>query len=652
MLVAVSTILVAEVFELKSLTTSGHVRNTSDKSTACPEPLPAGQVPQLQCAFDAPSFASSAPDTEGVVLTANLSDPDHVAAVLRLLRQLEDLGSRLPVELFFAGKREALSPQDRTAIEAAAGPGRVRVRELFGALRGTLGPRGACQPNLAAIPHDRQPFTFYKPLAAAAASFTTVVVLDINLLLFRRPEALLGRSDFAASGLLLFRDYWPSFATDQAECAHKHFGLPVHGPRAGYGPTMPDAVDSSAVLLDKRRFGRALCGVASFIQLGGAGLPSDPCFAGDKDTWLFAAVQQLYQQQDQQQGRRLNASAAAAGGGSAPRPSFIAVNGRKSGFFLKGWVGPSAYVPVWGHLQVDGDGLPLFWNTQRSAPKLGPSSGLWFYNGLPPSPPAPGAPVPSTPYPHHPGGCMRAEVAAPRSGNSGGNSGGDGGGDGGGCPMLPLSGVRRVPEEALRILVAHGLTIDDDALPGAKKKVRAAADVVARVKAHAEYVSSGEGPSSMPATVLGRLWRWLRSPMAVGLVQTSRSLADHGRPNPNRRVPRLSCRWRGHFVKPGEGVVPLFTLDEALAMGADDLPLRDLLEPHLRSGTNASAAKGGRGAAEATAPSRVVHQLWKSRCAHFPPFRCPTPWPSTSALCHHCRSRASRIRERRCCGLS
>jgi len=59
--------------------------------------------------------------------------------------------------------------------------------------------------------------------------------------------------------------------------------------------------------------------------------------------------------------------------------------------------------------KVDRDGLPLFWNEQPSAPRLGPTSGLYYYDGqrLPrpwKDPPVEWGAGPAL-YPHVPEGC-------------------------------------------------------------------------------------------------------------------------------------------------------------------------------------------------------------------------------------------------------
>ena len=227
--------------------------------------------------------------------------------------------------------------------------GRVAIKDLF-----YFHP---CRPDLSKIPGDRQPFTLYKVrakicplcpplespyhplkaprlfvvevLAVAASSFREVVLLDAGLVLFTPPKNLLHRLDYqaAANGLLLFRDYWPELAVDQAAAGARLFGVPWRpdDPRrfSGYAPSYPDAIDSSLVVMDKRthRGGAALCRQVNFV-LGGAG---GGALAGDKDTWLFAAV-------------------------AENKSSCAAVNPRKSGFFVRAWRGPTDYTPIWGHL--------------------------------------------------------------------------------------------------------------------------------------------------------------------------------------------------------------------------------------------------------------------------------------------------------------
>ena len=229
----------------------------------------------------------------GIVLTANLQDSGHLKSCLRIIRQLVDLESNLPVEIFYAGPGEAPTVEATAAIHDAAMPllrGPPRIRELFTTLSTSMMPSSPCRPNIASIPSHRQPFTLFKPLSAAASAFEQVLFLDINLVLLRQPDSLLDRSDFKSHGLLLFRDYWPNPATDQIPVAAKHFGLPEHGPGSAYSLTWPDAVDSSVVVINKPRLASSLCNQVNFI-LGGAGaMTSGPYFAGDKDTWLFAAT--------------------------------------------------------------------------------------------------------------------------------------------------------------------------------------------------------------------------------------------------------------------------------------------------------------------------------------------------------------------------
>jgi hypothetical protein len=153
----------------------------------------------------------------GIVLTANLADPTHVNQVLRLLHQLRDLQSDLPVEIFYAGANEAPSAATDQIMAVQLRRGPPRVADLFLALRASLGPTipATCFPDLSSLPGERQPFTFFKPLAIAASSFDEVMFLDANLLLFGRPDALFTLPAFRRTGLYLFRDYWTTVPSDQ-----------------------------------------------------------------------------------------------------------------------------------------------------------------------------------------------------------------------------------------------------------------------------------------------------------------------------------------------------------------------------------------------------------------------------------------------------
>ena len=212
----------------------------------------------------------------GVVITANLASRGHYLQVARLLEQLTRLESQLPVEVFYAGSAEAPSEPTRWNLASAARGHRAgppQLLEVFATLaqqltRGSQGNDNekaavaACAPDLSALTSDRQPFTLYKPLAAAASHFRTVLLLDANLVLFQVPELLLQRPDFLSTGLLLFRDYWPGVADDQIAAAGVHFGLKGRGSqdaKSAYGVSWPDAIDSSAVVMDKARAGRGLC---------------------------------------------------------------------------------------------------------------------------------------------------------------------------------------------------------------------------------------------------------------------------------------------------------------------------------------------------------------------------------------------------------
>jgi hypothetical protein len=223
-----------------------------------------------------------------VQVTANLANAFHYAQVARLLEQLVSLDSQLPVEVFYAGANETPSQPTRWNLARASRglrKGPPQLLELFASLAHQLergrgyGKVAACAPDLSRVPGDRQPFTLYKPLAAAASNFRTVLLLDANLVLFQPPELLLRRPDFLRAGLLLFRDYWSNIAEDQVAAAAVHFGLSGLGPghpKGAYGVSWPDAIDSSAVVLDKGRAGHGLCSQVGPHPCTSCGLTTHP----------------------------------------------------------------------------------------------------------------------------------------------------------------------------------------------------------------------------------------------------------------------------------------------------------------------------------------------------------------------------------------
>ena len=257
---------------------SGSSNGSGQKLPACPRVAHAADPNKGGCATGMSVWDSEPAGMAGagVVITANLASRGHYLQVARLLEQLARFDSQLPVEVFYAGSAEAPSEPTRWNLASAARGHRAgppQLLELFTTLAQQLarGNRGsdneataitACAPDLSALTNDRQPFTLYKPLAAAASYFRTVVLLDANLVLFQVPELLLQRPDFLNTGLLLFRDYWPGVADDQIAAAGVHFGLKGRGaqdPKSAYGASWPDAIDSSAVVMDKARAGRGLC---------------------------------------------------------------------------------------------------------------------------------------------------------------------------------------------------------------------------------------------------------------------------------------------------------------------------------------------------------------------------------------------------------
>ena len=239
------------------------------------------------------------------------------------------------------------------------------------------------------------------------------------------------------------------------------------------------------------------------------------------------------------------------------------MNPRKCGFFIRDWENSTSYKPIWGHLQVDEDGDPLFFNQQPSAPPLGKSSSLRFYNGLWDSPGS------AAKYPHHPGGC------APD------------------CPRLGLNSVRRLPERPLAILVALGLVKDDDGFPEVLKQAKMTDKQVRHLRA-AGGASTGGLTHYLPS-----------ASRKLGPNKERNALFNNLHPNPNARPPiPFQCHWKGKFLDMGpfDGILPLFQLDEALQNGQEALPMQDLLQgPPDSSGLKRSSPG-------------IVHQIWKGRC--------------------------------------
>jgi hypothetical protein len=250
--------------------------STSEARLAASVPLAATE---LSAAGPSSAAAPSAAIAGvGVVLAADGSQPKYADAVYVALHNLLLLQrSQLPAEVFHVGPPEAFSAPSRARLEKLGGGGRVRVLDML--------PR--LHPSIRAAASRRLRSFAAKPFAALAASFDVVLLVDANALFFAPPERLLTLQSYLASGVQLFTDYVRSYHIVDPWLVSGYLGRGGSDVEAYASITLNAEIDSSVVVVDKRRAWRYLHVVCA-LNWWKAIL--DRHTWGDKDTWALAAV--------------------------------------------------------------------------------------------------------------------------------------------------------------------------------------------------------------------------------------------------------------------------------------------------------------------------------------------------------------------------
>ena len=233
---------------------------------------PAAHAPAAAAKADA---ASRNGLLTGLVLTADGQQPKYARAAFVALHNVRRLQrSSLPVEVFHIGPAEAFEPAARSHLAAL---GDVAVIDLLERLPQRL--RAAASTRLRSFAA--------KPFALLVASFEVVLLLDSNALLFQPPDALFSLPAFRATGVQLFNDYVPAFRIVDPWLLTGYLGSGEPAARAYESLTRGAEVDSSMVIVDKRR---AWAYVHLVAALNWWSPMLDRHSWGDKDSWAFAAV--------------------------------------------------------------------------------------------------------------------------------------------------------------------------------------------------------------------------------------------------------------------------------------------------------------------------------------------------------------------------
>lgn len=204
----------------------------------------------------------------GIVISANKFRFKYVAGLyanVMLVRKY--FGCDLPIEIFYVGKEERF---DDNYIDLLTKLGNVRILDLTQVLSGLYKKqskyRGYCS----------------KPLSVIASSFSEVLLLDADSVLFENPEKFFEIPEYKSKGMYLFLDY-VTCTTYVKENFLTTLGLTAEN----YCKQTRDLeIDSSCVVVNKEQYWDILYAI-SMINV-----ESKTYYAnvlGDKDTWLIAS---------------------------------------------------------------------------------------------------------------------------------------------------------------------------------------------------------------------------------------------------------------------------------------------------------------------------------------------------------------------------
>ena len=287
--------------------------------------------------------AAAAAPTTGIVMAADGSSAKYADAVHVALHNIRTLHrSTLAVEVFHVGEAEQFGAVAARRLRAF---GRVALLDLLPRLHPRLRTAAASRLRSFAV----------KPFALLASSFEVAVLMDANVLFFRPPEVLLRMRSARRLGVQLFRDYVRAFDIVDPWLLSEYLSPGARGVARFAQLTQGAEIDSSVVVLDKRRAWRYLHVVAALNWW--RALTYRHAW-GDKDTWALAAV--ALEASDAAASDATAASAAATAPSVAAAAASAASAASAEGSRV-GWLANTQTAPptaVWGHVQftVDGGG--------------------------------------------------------------------------------------------------------------------------------------------------------------------------------------------------------------------------------------------------------------------------------------------------------
>ena len=221
-----------------------------------------------------PSWPGLAPRGAGIVMAADGSQPKYANAVFLGLHNIRRLGSDLPAEVFHVGEAERF---DVAALARMHGLGHVQVVDML--------PR--LHPSIREDASRRLRSFACKPFAALASSFDHILLADANALFFAKPDDLFSLYSYQSAGVQLFADYIRSFRILDPWLITTYLGRGERDLEAYRKVTGDAEIDSSVVLIDRRRRHRYLHLVCALNWWRGMTWRHT---WGDKDTWALAAV--------------------------------------------------------------------------------------------------------------------------------------------------------------------------------------------------------------------------------------------------------------------------------------------------------------------------------------------------------------------------
>lgn len=158
----------------------------------------------------------------GIVMAASGLERMSVGAYVTCYVVRRVLGSKMPIEVFYVGEKEALPEHTVNKLKEL---GDVEVIDLVTALDERYGSyyreRGpAMAGKLAYLSPSEEQLRSYaaKPYAVLASSFRENLLFDAGAVPFQMPDTFFDLESYRASGFTIFRDYVPSSKVSHEGC--------------------------------------------------------------------------------------------------------------------------------------------------------------------------------------------------------------------------------------------------------------------------------------------------------------------------------------------------------------------------------------------------------------------------------------------------